>query len=192
MSQNTNITIIQLRGRRAGGPSVRAWRRWGWGATPSALECCCWRWVRRAALLAAPSALWPVKSASAETCPPREPASRPPRLLVPNCRLPAENEVLIPGSRNSRRCSRSSAERTETPRRTACSSGSTDPGSAALCSPRRAPVVPERKENFSERSIYLFIFIFYLSASQPNGGVAFRVHCVNYSLMSNMPSINTF
>lgn len=42
------------------------------------------------------------------------------------------------------RCSRSTAGRRGTPRRRACFWNSTDPGTAGLCSPRRAQAVPER------------------------------------------------
>lgn len=41
-----------------------------------------------------------------------------------------------------RHCSRNSAERRGTPRRRACSWNSTDPGTAGLCWPQHAPVVP--------------------------------------------------
>lgn len=44
---------------------------------------------------------------------------------------------------NSHRCSRNIAERRGRPRRRACFWNSTDPGSAELCSPQHAPVVPE-------------------------------------------------
>lgn len=42
-----------------------------------------------------------------------------------------------------RHCSRNIAGHRETPRRRACFCSSTDPGTAELCSPRHAPVVPE-------------------------------------------------
>lgn len=146
-SQYTNTTIIQL----GGGVCVRVWRRWGSGATPSWPECCCWRWERRAALLAAPSGLGPARSASAETCPPLEPAKWPPHRLAP----PPDSLTRFSDAfgQDSRHCSRSSAGRRVTPRRTACSSGSTGPGSAARCSPRRAPVVPERTKQPHESRV---------------------------------------
>lgn len=125
------------------------WRRWGWVGTPSWPECCCWRAEQTDPSMAFQSDLEPVRSASAGLFLLLEPIKTEcpfePRFpWEPHQPAAAQHKV------NLHRCSRSIAGRRGRPRRRACFWNSTDPGSAELCSPRHAPVVPERRRHLGD------------------------------------------